>query len=258
MNQIEQKESGFLNRNQIKYIVILAMVIDHIAWAFVPMDSILGQIMHFIGRLTGPTMAFFLAEGYIHTKNVKKYAIRLAVFSLISLIPFVYFEFGVLPISFADGGSGIQIKPYPGVMYSLLMGLLAICLWDRTKLSKTKKVLLTIVICFLSTLGDWPIFDVLWSLFFFLYRENPRKKWQAFCIVGAICCLPMVLMPVFVGNTWWNGMYNLGIFMVPVLVNYGYNGKGGSRHAFHKWFFYLFYPLHLLILGVLKWIVFAS
>lgn len=39
-----------LNRNQIKYLVIVAMLIDHIAWAFVPMASIPGQIMHFIGR----------------------------------------------------------------------------------------------------------------------------------------------------------------------------------------------------------------
>lgn len=52
-----------LNRNQIKYIVILAMLIDHIAWAFVPLASWQGQIMHMIGRLTGPTMAYFIAEG---------------------------------------------------------------------------------------------------------------------------------------------------------------------------------------------------
>lgn len=43
-----------LNRNQLKYLVIVAMLIDHIAWAFVPTASLLGQVMHFIGRLTGP------------------------------------------------------------------------------------------------------------------------------------------------------------------------------------------------------------
>ena len=49
---------GFLNRNQLKYLVIAAMLIDHIAWAFVPTASLLGQVMHIIGRLTGPTMAY--------------------------------------------------------------------------------------------------------------------------------------------------------------------------------------------------------
>ena len=65
-----------LNRNQIKYIVIVAMLLDHIAWAFVPLQSWQGQLMHMIGRLTGPTMAYFIAEGYMHTRNVKKYAQR--------------------------------------------------------------------------------------------------------------------------------------------------------------------------------------
>lgn len=42
---------GFLNRNQLKYLVIAAMLIDHIAWAFVPTASLLGQVMHIkIGR----------------------------------------------------------------------------------------------------------------------------------------------------------------------------------------------------------------
>ena len=65
---------GFLNRNQLKYLVIAAMLIDHIAWAFVPTASLLGQVMHIIGRLTGPTMAYMLAEGYRYTRSVKKYA----------------------------------------------------------------------------------------------------------------------------------------------------------------------------------------
>ena len=40
------------------------------------------------------------------------------------------------------------------------------------------------------------------------------------------------------------------------MIVYCYNGKGGSKSAFNKWFFYVFYPLHLIILGILKWYVF--
>ena len=75
-------KKGFLNRNQLKYLVIAAMLIDHIAWAFVPTASLLGQVMHVIGRLTGPTMAYMLAEGYHYTRNVKKYAVRLGIFAV--------------------------------------------------------------------------------------------------------------------------------------------------------------------------------
>ena len=60
-----------LSRNQLKYLVIVAMVIDHVAWAVVPLLSWQGQLMHAIGRLTGPTMAFFVAEGYLHTRDVR-------------------------------------------------------------------------------------------------------------------------------------------------------------------------------------------
>ena len=68
-----------MNRNQLKYLVIIAMLIDHIAWVFIPMASVLGQIMHFIGRLTAPTMVYFISEGYYYTHNIKKYALRLGV-----------------------------------------------------------------------------------------------------------------------------------------------------------------------------------
>ena len=81
-----------LNRNQIKYLVIIAMIIDHIATAFLPDESILAMIMHFVGRFTAPTMAYFIVEGYYHTKSVKKYVIRLAVFAAVSWLPFSYFE----------------------------------------------------------------------------------------------------------------------------------------------------------------------
>ena len=120
-----------MNRNQLKYLVILAMLIDHIAWAFVLTASPAGQLMHLVGRLTAPTMAYFIAEGYRHTQNVKKYVLRLALFALLSWAPFVYFEFGYFPIHI--GKDGFFIQPATGVIYTLLLGLLAICLWDRTK-----------------------------------------------------------------------------------------------------------------------------
>ena len=92
------------------------------------------------------------------------------------------------------------------------------------------------------------MFTVLWCLFFYLYRDDPRKKWLAFSIVGLFSCLPALF-----SEFWWSGPYNFGIFLVPFLIQFGYNGQPGSRRSFHKWFFYIFYPAHLLVLGLLKW-----
>ncbi|MBQ8824012.1 MAG: hypothetical protein IJZ64_02135 [Ruminococcus sp.] len=237
-----------LNRNQLKYLVIVAMLIDHIAWAFVPMNSILGQVMHFIGRLTGPTMAYMLAEGYCYTRNVKKYALRLGIFALLSWIPFVYFLYGSLPLVIKDN----QVSFYPlfGVIYTLLLGLLAIWLWDKGKCSKPVKILGIIGLCLISVLGDWAIFDVLYCLFLFVYRQNPRAKWTAFIIITLSHFITYLN-----SSSWW--IYNLGIFMVPLIIQFGYNGQSGSKKSIHKWFFYVFYPAHLLVLGFLRWVVFA-
>ena len=99
-------------------------------------------------------------------------------------------------------------------------------------------------ICVLSIFGDWPIFDILYALVLFRFREQPKKKWIWFSII-TVCSF------VFGGLNIW-GIYQLGIFMVPLLMQFGYNGQSGSRKPIHKWFFYIFYPLHLLVLGVLQ------
>lgn len=251
-----------LNRNQLKYLVIVAMLIDHIAWAFVPMDSVLGQVMHFVGRLTGPTMAYFIAEGYQHTRNVKKYALRLGIFALIAWPAFVFFEIGCLPITILAGnqaGTGIRfylaakditvsIYPWFGVIYTLLLSLLAIWLWDKGRCPIWCKVLGIIGLCMIAIFGDWAFFDILYALFLYCYREQPKKKWLAFSIITVFS---IVIQGIMQGISW-AVLYELGIFLVPLLIQLCYNGEGGSRKPIHKWFFYIFYPLHLVVLGFLK------
>ncbi len=228
-----------LNRNQLKYLVVITMLIDHIAWAFVPMDSVLGQVMHFIGRLTGPTMAYFVAEGYYYTKNVKKYAIRLGIFALLSWLPFSYFESGRIELRF-------------GVIYTLFLGLLGIWLWDKSGWTREGKLVGIFGLCALSVLGDWPIFDVLFCLLFFVYREDPKRKWAAFCVVALICCLN-----VLYSEPWWSGLYMLGILCVPLLLHFFYHGEKGSQKPFHKWFFYVCYPAHLLVLAIIRELIYC-
>lgn len=251
------------NQNQIKYLIIIAMLIDHIAWAFVPMDSVLGQVMHFIGRLTGPTMAYFIAEGYQHTKNVKKYATRLGVFALLSWAPFCIFEFNSFPICIKTGNvsfhSGclqlyieswnisIGIFPWFGVIYTLFLSLLAIWLWDKGHCPKWCKVFGIIGLCILSVFGDWPIFDILYALFLFCYKDQPKKKWTIFCII--------TVFSFIFGGLSWTGLFQLGILIVPLLIQFFYNGERGNKHPIHKWFFYIFYPVHFLLLSLLKWIL---
>ena len=65
-----------LTGNALKLIAVLCMLIDHIAWAFVPTASAAGVVMHIIGRITAPVMCFMLTEGYRYTSNFKGYVRR--------------------------------------------------------------------------------------------------------------------------------------------------------------------------------------
>ncbi len=237
-----------LNRNQLKYIVIVAMLIDHIAWAFVPTASLLGQIMHFIGRLTAPTMAFFVAEGYHYTRNFKKYAIRMAIFAAVSWAPFVFFETGRLPIMISEGGT-VSFNPWQGVIYTLFLGLMAIKLWDSEN-PKWIKFVGIVGICVISVIGDWAFMSVLWCLFFHIFRDEPKKKWIAFCIIGVFSSAPMLL-----ASPWYSQLFQLGVFAAPLLIGILYNGESGKKSAFNKWFFYIFYPAHMVIIGLIRWIL---
>lgn len=251
-----------LNRNQIKYVVIAAMLIDHVAWAWVPTASLLGQAMHFIGRLTGATMAFFVAEGYVHTRDVKKYALRLALFALASWPAFCLFEYGVFPVRFLPGhlsGTGVWcfylsardmtlvIYPIFGVLYTLFLSLLAVWLWDSGRCPLPVRLAGVAALIYASRYGDWQYFDVLWALCFFIFRDKPRIKWAVFCVIAAF---------VYIEFTDWArptaSLFQLGVYLVPLLLIFCYNGEGGSKKAWHKWFFYVFYPAHLLILAWLR------
>ena len=85
-------KNKLLNSNQLKLIAIVAMTVDHIAWAVFPgypLDAV-PVIMHIIGRLTCPIMCYFIAEGYHYTKNINKYTARLFIFAVISHFAYIF------------------------------------------------------------------------------------------------------------------------------------------------------------------------
>ena len=118
-------------------------------------------------------------------------------------------------------------------------------------MSKGWKITLPVALCLISMPGDWAVFDVLWPLFLWLYRDSPRDKWRSFTIIS-LCAF---VFSVGVGD-WepvWNSAYALGILLVPVLLRRCYSGLPGSTAPFHKWVFYVFYPVHLFVLAILRW-----
>lgn len=262
--ELEVAENKGLSANALKYIAVVAMLIDHIAWCFVDTYSVLGQIMHIIGRMTAPIMCYFIAEGYHHTRNVKKYLLRLGIFALISWVPFTFMELGILPIGVYNGR--FVFYPQQGVIYTFFLGLLALIIIHSEKLKTPVKAVLLVLIFMLSFLGDWYCLAVVWIIIFDRYHGSFNRQMIGFAASSAVMIPIMIAYFVYseyIVTYKLSYMSVIGSFfqfgvLLAVIPLYFYNGKrGGSEkfQTFNKWFFYVFYPLHMVILGCIKFCV---
>jgi hypothetical protein len=234
-------KSKGLTSNALKLIASAAMLIDHIAWGFVPFGTVLGQFMHVIGRITAPTMCFFIAEGYFHTHNVKKYALRLGIFAVISYLPFVFFQSHSWPPNAKCWGD-------LNVIYTLFLSLLALWAWDKIK-NKALRISAVVVLCILSVPGDWTFFAVLYTLAFGINHGDYKKQVKWFSIVSIAMVVLAFISDVVAHYVCYKDFFQFGVFLVlPLLAMY--NGERGGK-KYSKWIFYIFYPTHLLILAVL-------
>lgn len=235
-----------LNRDMIKYIAIIAMLLNHFATIFMESGTILRMLFLGIGNFTAITMCYFLVEGYQYTRSKKKYAQRLSLFAILSEIPYC--------MAFTNDG----ILSFVGfnMLFTLLLCFF-LCLIMEKVSHILLKVLLIIVICACSMVCDWGIGAPVFTLLFIWSKESLKKKKIAFMI-------PTVLFGIynFVGRY---GKVSLDVCVMSALVcmigmglsgvciTYLYNGKRAERgKTFSKWFFYIFYPAHLLIFSVIK------
>ena len=226
-----------MNRNILKYIAIIAMLSDHLALTVVGMDNPLGIAMRVFGRLTAPIMCYFLVEGYIHTSSKKKYALRLLVFAFISQIPFSYFVTGRL---FSDKFN---------MIFTLFFCLIMLMAFNEIE-NRFLRVICCIGLFWLCTNCDWGIVAPLWVIVFALFRNDKKKL----CIFYAFVCVFWVIrctsIKIADGGLWYDVLWQAGTLgFIPFI--YLYNGKAGKNSKFSKWFFYIFYPAHILILAVL-------
>ena len=136
-----------LDANKLKLIAIIAMTLDHIAWLLFPgySDGALPVVMHIIGRLTCPIMCYFIAEGYYHTRNIRKYTFRLFLFAVISHFAYIFAS-----NDFVDARSFIpfyfgSILNQTSVMWPLAWGLVMLRVANSERFTQLQKTLLVIL-----------------------------------------------------------------------------------------------------------------
>ena len=230
----------------LKIIALICMIIDHTAYVF-PMYF--PEYFRVIGRLAFPLYVFLIAEGCRHTRSMKKYLFRLALFALISEIPFdlAFNQNFFLPID-------INFINDTNIFYTLFLGVLCVYALQifKEKIPKFALALsvpVTAAAMFLAYLleTDYGAFGV---AFIFLMYITPRKIPQL--IVMAVCCcyevLPFLDFAKYYGYIHPMTFPMLGALLFTVPLAAFYYGRRGPGM---KWLFYIFYPAHLLIFAVI-------
>ena len=243
---------------QIKWIACAFMLCDHIDVVF----GLGNEMMRLIGRLAFPLFVFLLVEGFTYTRSRARYAARLFVFALISEIPFDM-AFRLSPAEIRYGIFQTPLKQ--NVMWTLLLGFAY--MWIAEQVDRILRLLrekhchsvgafvgekpFAMVLPVLLTI------PVLASLFYI--AEWMKTDYHGYGVTAVALCFwikkwgfPVWLMPVATAavcmtNPLWNTEQYAALSAVFLLL---YGGKKGQ--GMPKYFFYAFYPAHLMILAIIK------
>lgn len=211
------------------------MIIDHTGIVFFPSND----LFRIVGRISFPIFCFFIVEGYFHTKDIKKYLGRIFLLAIISEI--------IFDLLFYDK---IICWDRQNTCFELFLGLYTIFIFDKLidKKYKLLPILLIILSILLSNLLhlDYSYKGIILILCFYLVNKLNLSK-----IKRILYLLLSVTIFFFISIISTPNINYLGIFLsLPFILLY--NGKLGYNNKFLKYFFYLLYPLHLLILLILS------
>lgn len=230
---IALKEKTGLTGNQLKLIAMAAMTLDHIGEYLLPQVLIL----RIIGRLALPIYAYMIAEGCRYTRNRKKYLLRIA--GLAAVCQTVYF--------FAMGSL------YQCILVTFSMGIALIYALDYTEKRKKWAVGLAalaaafFVCSILPDLLSGTDFGVdygIWGGLLPVLIYFARSKWEKL----GMLTLGLVMLGFSYGWAQWFALATVPLLML-------YNGQRG-KHAMGM-VFYLYYPVHLVVIYLLGLMLYA-
>ena len=241
---METKAKRGLSGAVLKWIAVVTMFIDHAAVVLIEGSWTAGiravsysqyLFLRGVGRLAFPIYCFLLVEGFLHTRDIRRYLLRLLVFGLISELPF--------NLAFR---SSLFSTSYQNVYFTLFLGLLAV----------------------------WAYAQVV--------KKLPAPRWAG-VLLGLLAAAPWVVAAELLNTDY--GLWGSGLILVMYLLRHFplwrdlssalvlyqssplevvgyldfllfhfYNGQRGRQP---KYFFYLFYPCHLLLLVGLRRLIFG-
>ncbi len=217
------------------------MLIDHIGHTFYP-DI---YVLRLIGRISFPIFAFLVAEGCFYTRNKMKYLGWLSLFFIISQAPYAYFI-----------GRWYALN----ILFTFILSVLLIILIDKFKEAKVKDdtMIYTVAIgtilllsTFFGLMGviSYGMLGVALPVLFYICRSNRFLQILSLILITALMVVKYYLITgIFDSQTILQGYAVLSCIFI-ALANTNYHR---SKNGFSKWFFYIFYPLHLTIIVIIS------
>lgn len=239
-----------INSFWLHIIAMTIMLGDHM-WATVIPGS---MWLTNIGRMAFPIFAFMIVEGYFHTKSIKKYILRMLIGAVISEVPFNLMT------------GGYFLNPFQqNVMWSFLLSLL--CIHAIESIKKKNKYLhipMTVLIFGATAIigmllmVDYFAYGILAVAVFYIFRG--KKLWQlllqaaGLILIFGVLYEGMLIDVKIFGFTFEIKQEVIAVMaLIPIWL---YNGEQGPHNKFIQAGFYLFYPVHMLILSLLALYVF--
>lgn len=254
-----------MSSRSLRILAVCSMFIDHAAHIFLKSFSKEWYIFRGFGRIAFPIFCYLIVEGYVHTRSLPKYMGRLALFALISEIPF---DLAFRGKAFDNGKCSVFV--------TLLLGLTAIASAGTVVKTILKKLKAADSLCesvYMQTLCALPVIvccvraaeklhsdyggaGVVMIYVLYLFREKKPMAFIALALVNSFAlCMSIVPAAGFFGS--WGVTMNKTIQWAAPLACLPlgfYNGKNGNMSKI-RYLFYIFYPAHLLLLWAIARIV---
>ncbi len=233
-----------MSGSALKLLMMVLMVFDHIG-AFI--SPSMASFFHFITRPVAPVFAYMAVEGFIYTKDVKKYLSRLYLFGFLMYFGNFILNYYIIknPINYV----------YNNIIMTIALGVTGLYIYENIYLKKNKLqgIILLLFVGILSIFTEGGILIYPFILICYICRDNNFKRNIILCGITAFL-LPTVIVPyetkkITIEMFFINSDILLPVAGIPFI--YLYNGKRGNNSNFMKYIFYIFYPMHLWMIAII-------
>ncbi|MCL2034165.1 MAG: conjugal transfer protein TraX [Oscillospiraceae bacterium] len=230
------KTHGILNAFQLKIIMLVLMLLDHMQLFLFPRELLPA---HYVARVVAPVFAFLAAQGMVYTRNRLRFVLRLSLFGVIMALGnfILYLK------------TGYEIPN--NIFFSLAIGAAAIYVIDELRQSKGFYIALwlavVVILAFVTPYCEGGFLVPVIMLIFY-YLRNRRPVMYAVYVIG----YGLQFLMAYFNTGYLQPQFYMIFAVIPIML---YNGRRGPDTAFAKYLFYGFYPLHVWILFIISGII---